>query len=105
MVKGFANHRRIEILELLADRPELCVGDICEHLEIEMKTASEHLRRMVIAGLVIKRYDSRKVRHALTDRSREKWIAMSSSRSPGTNIAPGRRDPPWQTSGNLFLFG
>ena len=70
-VKGFANHRRIEILELLAARPELCVGDICQHLEIEMKTASEHLRRLVIAGLVVKRYDSRKVRHALTDRSRD----------------------------------
>jgi DNA-binding transcriptional ArsR family regulator len=36
-----------------------------------MKTASEHLRRLVIAGLVVKRYDSRKVRHALTERSRD----------------------------------
>ena len=71
LVKGFANHRRIEILELLAARPELCVGDICQHLEIEMKTASEHLRRLVIAGLVVKRYDSRKVRHAVTDRARD----------------------------------
>jgi DNA-binding transcriptional ArsR family regulator len=70
MVKGFANHRRIEILELLAGRPDLCVGEICEKLEIEMKTASEHLRRLVLSGLVLKRYDSRKVRHALTDRAR-----------------------------------
>jgi DNA-binding transcriptional ArsR family regulator len=71
MVKGFANHRRIEILELLAGRPDLCVGEISEKLEIEMKTASEHLRRLVLAGLVLKRYDSRKVRHALTDRARD----------------------------------
>ena len=70
IVKGFANHRRIEILELLASRPELCVGEICEQLEIQMKTASEHLRRLVLAGLVSKRYDSRKVRHALTERAR-----------------------------------
>ena len=69
-VKGFANHRRIEILELLSDRPELCVGEICEQLQIEMKTASEHLRRLVISGLVVKRYDSRRVRHALTDQAR-----------------------------------
>ena len=70
VVKGFANHRRIEILELLGDRPELCVGEICHQLQIEMKTASEHLRRLVLAGLVVKRYDSRKVRHALTERAK-----------------------------------
>ena len=69
VVKGFANHRRIEILELLAVRPELCVSQICETLQIEIRTASEHLRRLVIAGLVLKRYEGREVKHALTDRA------------------------------------
>ena len=43
VVKGFANHRRIEILELLGKRPEMSVGEISIALEIELKTASEHL--------------------------------------------------------------
>jgi len=70
IVRGFSNHRRIEILELLAAQPELCVGQISEKLQIEIRTASEHLRRLAIAGLLIKRYSGREVRHALTDRGR-----------------------------------
>ena len=70
MVKGFANHRRIEMLELLARKPERSVGEISIALEIELKTASEHLRRLAIAGLVLKRHEGREVRHALTQRAR-----------------------------------
>jgi DNA-binding transcriptional ArsR family regulator len=71
VVKGFANHRRIEILELLARYPELCVGEIFHQLQIEIRTASEHLRRLSIAGLVLKRYEGREVRLTLTERARD----------------------------------
>ncbi len=70
VVKGFANHRRIEILELLAAHPELSVGEISDKLQIEIRTASEHLRRLSIAGLILKRYEGREVRHALTETAR-----------------------------------
>ena len=69
VVKGFANHRRIEILELLGRKPEMSVGEISIALEIELKTASEHLRRLTIAGLILKRHEGREVRHALTPRA------------------------------------
>ena len=69
IVRGFSNHRRIEILELLAAYPELCLGEISEKLQIEIRTASEHLRRLTASGLVLKRYAGRKVRHGLTERS------------------------------------
>lgn len=69
IVRGFSNHRRIEILELLEAYPELCVGQISQKLQIEIRTTSEHLRRLAIAGLVDKRYAGREVRHALTPRS------------------------------------
>ena len=68
VVKGFANHRRLEILELLAKKPELSVFDIAEELNINFKTAPEHIRRLAIAGLVLKRSDANSVRHKLTDR-------------------------------------
>ncbi len=68
IVRGFSNHRRIEILELLEKHPELSVAQIAERLKINFKTASEHIRRLAIAGLLIKRSDGNNVRHKLTSR-------------------------------------
>ena len=70
VVKGFANHRRIEILQLLRDQPDLCIGEISEKLQIEIKTASEHVRRVVLSGLVTKRQKGREVRLRLADGTR-----------------------------------
>jgi Mn-dependent DtxR family transcriptional regulator len=69
IVKGFANHRRIQILELLKKEPELSVAEIAGKLNINFKTASEHIRRLAIAGLVLKRSDGINIRHKLTDRA------------------------------------
>jgi len=66
IVKGFANHRRIEILQLLQKEPELSLVEIAETLKINFKTASEHTRRLALAGLVMKRNEGSAVRHALT---------------------------------------
>lgn len=66
MVRGFANHRRIEIMNALHKTPEMSVIEIAERLKINMKTASEHIRRLAIAGLVMKRSDASAVRHKLT---------------------------------------
>jgi len=68
IVKGIANHRRIQILELLKKRPELSVADISEVLNVNFKTISEHIRRLAIAGFVLKRSDGNNVRHKLTNR-------------------------------------
>lgn len=66
VVKGFSNHRRIEILSLLEKTPELSVLEIADALRINFKTASEHIRRLAIPGLVMKRNDANAVRHALS---------------------------------------
>lgn len=66
IVKGFANHRRIDILALLEREPELSVEDISERLAIGYKNASDHVRKMAIAGLLMKRSDGFSVRHKLT---------------------------------------
>lgn len=68
-VKGFSNHRRIQILELLNRHPELSVDEIVTTLKINVKTGSEHIRRMAIAGLVLKRNEGNEVRHKLTPRA------------------------------------
>lgn len=69
IVKGFANHRRIQILLLLDKTPELSVEEITESLKINYKTASEHIRRLAQAGLVLKRYAGNEVRHKNTGRA------------------------------------
>ncbi len=67
VVKGFANHRRIEILELLAKSPELSVAEISDTLKINYKTGADHIRRLAIAGIIMKRSDNNSVRQALTE--------------------------------------
>ena len=69
IVKGFANHRRLEILELLRRKPELSVDEIAEELSIGYINASDHIRKLAIAGLVMKRSDGSHVRHKLTPRA------------------------------------
>ncbi len=68
IARGFSNHRRIEILQLLADRPELSVSELSDRLRINYKTSADHIRRLAIAGLVMKRSDSHSIRHKLTSR-------------------------------------
>ena len=69
VVKGFANHRRLEILYLLHKEPELSLENISERLNIGYENASDHLRKMAIAGLILKRNDAKSVRHKLTARA------------------------------------
>ena len=68
LTKGFANHRRIEIMELLKKTPELSVLEMADVLEVNFKTISEHTRRLAISGLVLKRYEAHSVRHKLSNR-------------------------------------
>lgn len=69
MVRGFANHRRIQILHLLKEHPELSVEQVASHLKMNYKTAADHIRRLAIAGLVMKRNEFHRVRHKLTARA------------------------------------
>lgn len=68
IVKGVANHRRIAILESLAKTSEMSVAEIADKLKLNFKTASEHIRRLAISGLLMKRSDGHSIRHKLTKR-------------------------------------
>ena len=69
IVKGFANHRRLQIMELLKSEPELSVDEIATRLNIGYENASDHIRKMAIAGLVMKRNQGPAVCHRLTPRA------------------------------------
>ena len=65
-LKGVANHRRIEILFLVADNKGITVEDIAGRLKCNEKTISEHTRRLDQSGLVRKSYKGRTVTHELS---------------------------------------
>lgn len=68
IVKGFSNHRRLQILDLLDREPELSVQEISDRVKSEMKNISAHITKLAVAGLLMKRSDSKSVRHKLTKR-------------------------------------
>ncbi len=61
--KGVANHRRIAILMLVFKNSGITLEEIAESLNCNIKTISEHTRRLVQAGLLNKLYKGRKVEH------------------------------------------
>jgi len=64
--KGAANHRRIQIIILLAGNESMNLEEITNTLKCNVKTISEHTRKLVQAGLVNKRYQGREVEHSLS---------------------------------------
>ena len=65
-LKGVANHRRIEILLLISNNEGISVEGIADATMCNFKTISEHVRRLVLAGLVYKKYKGRLVTHTLS---------------------------------------
>ncbi len=68
--KGVANKNRIDMLNLLKSQPELSVIEIAEKLKVDLKNAAQHISRLEMAGLVMKRHDGNFVRMALTNRGK-----------------------------------
>ena len=69
LLKGFANHNRLKILELLEKDPELSVVEVAAKLKIGYENTSDHIRKMTITGLIMKRSDGPNVRHKLTPKA------------------------------------
>ena len=65
-LKGISNHRRIEIIFLIAKNKGITIDSIADHLNCNVKTISGHTRRLSEAGLVNKHYEGRAVAHELS---------------------------------------
>ncbi|MBI2004730.1 helix-turn-helix transcriptional regulator [Patescibacteria group bacterium] len=64
--KGVANHRRIEILLLVAKREGITTEAISTTLDCNFKTISSHTQRLIQAGLLEKKYLAQSVLHTLS---------------------------------------
>lgn len=65
-LKGMANHYRIQILLLVAERNGITLEDIVGTLQANPKTIGEHTRRLSQAGLLNKKYSGKFVKHTLS---------------------------------------
>lgn len=65
-LKGVANHYRIAILFLIAEREGITLEDIIETIGANEKTLGEHTRRLYLAGLINKKYRGTFVEHTLS---------------------------------------
>lgn len=64
--KGMANHRRIDILSVVKKTDGITLEQIAEKLNCNIKTTSEHTKKLVQAGLLNKKYRGREVAHSLS---------------------------------------
>ena len=64
--KGIANHRRIEILKVIALNEGITLDEIANLLRCNFKTISGHTKTLVHSGLVVKKYKGKAVQHFLS---------------------------------------
>ncbi len=64
--KGVANHWRLEILLLVGRSEGATLDEIAQQLKCNIKTISEHTKKLVGAGLLNKSYKGRSVAHVLS---------------------------------------
>jgi len=76
--KGAANHRRIGILMLVHKNNGIVLEKIAETLGCNLKTISEHTRRLVNAGLLNKKYRGRQVEHSVSPYGKKMLTAIKS---------------------------
>ena len=71
VVRGFSNHRRIQMLAMLTATPDLDVITLGRLCGVDFRTASEHTDRLTRAGLVRKRSKGRRGLHTVAPRGSE----------------------------------
>jgi len=64
--KGLANHRRIAILNLIANEGGITLEEIAKTLNCNIKTISGHTQKLLQSGLIRKEYRGRQVIHTLS---------------------------------------
>jgi len=65
--KELSNAKRIKILLLLESEPGMTLSSIAIRDNINIKTAAEHLRRLNVAGIILKKSNGRCVNHYLSN--------------------------------------
>ncbi len=70
-VKASANKKRIKILLLINEQPNLNIEEISDSVKIHYQTGASHIQRLERAGLLIKSYKGFEVEHKITKRGKK----------------------------------
>ncbi|MBU1046839.1 winged helix-turn-helix domain-containing protein [Patescibacteria group bacterium] len=69
--KAVANKKRIKILILIKERPNLNVEEISDILKINYQTGASHTQRLEKVGFIYKNYKGSVVNHKISDRGEQ----------------------------------
>ena len=67
ILKGSANHRRLEILLILKKKSGLSTDDIVQELKCNYQTGAVHVQKLVRSGLVLSYRNGLSVGHKLSE--------------------------------------
>jgi len=86
--KAVAHPGRLAVLHLVAQE-ECCVCDLAHTLGLPISTASQHLRRLKQAGLLLSRQDGKLVLYRLADHAMVPFVTRYVSASRALDDANG----------------
>jgi len=66
ILKGSANHRRLEVLFILHEHKDISTDGLVEILSINYQTGAHHIQKLVRAGLVSTRRQGSNLLHNLS---------------------------------------
>ena len=70
ILKAVAHYKRILILTLISEKPDLSIINICDKLNEDIKNVSFHVAKLSSAGLLTKRKSGNFVNLAITGRGK-----------------------------------
>lgn len=82
---AISNYSRVEILNLLQERPGRTVQELCEATQLHPNTVREHLQRLIDAGHVVHERENR------TKRGRPRVLYSAATGSPDASSPVARR--------------
>lgn len=86
LLRCMCDETRFEILELLQEKQELCVGDFVKLMEKDQPLVSHHLKKLKECKMVVSRHEGKKIIYKISSSELAKLIANISN--VGKNILP-----------------
>ncbi len=81
LLRCICDETRFEILELLQENGEMCVGDLAERLERDQPLVSHHLRTLKRCGIVRSRDEGKRSMYAISSAQLSELISGVTSAS------------------------
>ena len=68
--RGLANYHRVQTLRLLAKKPDISVGQLARQLKLSQPSVTDHLKKLIDAGLLTSQRQATRSLIQLTERGK-----------------------------------